>query len=480
MANQKPDASDSGADATRPVTGPPNRARQSEKARLWAAALVNRRLAKGVHRPFLQSMHRFQGSMTTLRQIHEKLTPTVAKWPDEISQDFRRVIEPFSEEQRKSLLNFASEALPGLVRGTLVFRDLDEDSDSGGDDVDEEDKVANAWQLVAEQMDGDMGAAYELLHLLYMKSTTPELAQTFHRSLLVSAVAALDVLLLELISHFYFVHPGALGNETTFTLEELSKFSDLEGAKASAVEKKANRVLRKGVKSWMNWLDDQGVNLESHCSDFKKLIEVIQRRHVAVHNDGRVSRAYLENVRELSGESSPHEFGSFLKIDADYLSAALDELEAVGNLVAGAVWTKCLPEAKDVVNFEFYVRTYDLLLAERWRPTACICSFAKQSLSPDDDLYLIHKVNAWLARKRLGESIQDEARSWTTKTLNTRFQAAQAALLDDFDLLEQLVLKCLRAGDLALEDAWEWPLFAELRGQEHWQRVVDEFSSSGD
>jgi len=465
----------------RSLVGPPNRARQSERARLRATALVNRRLAKGVHRPFLQSMHRFQGSMTALRQLHEKLTPTVANWPDEIMDDFKGAIQRYPMEQQQALLKLAAEALPGLLRGTLIFREIEEKGEEGeteaeaSGEAEKEDKVADAWKLVAEQMDGDMGAAYEVLHLLYMKSTTPALDQTFHRSMLISAVAALDVLLLELISNFYLLHPEALGNEATFTLAKLTEFSDLNDARTSAVEQKADQIVRKGLEGWMKWLDSQGIDLKTHCADFKNLAEIIQRRHVAVHNAGRASRVYRDKIQALTGEESEHPLGETLRIDSLYLGGALDELEAAGNLLTGAVWTKCIKEAEEVVNFELYVRSYDLLMAERWVPAACICSAAKKRLKPDDDLYLIHKVNEWLARKRSGEDVEEEVKGWPTLTLNTRYQAAQAALLDDFDELEQLILKCAKAGDLDLEDAWEWPLFSGIRAQDRWQTIVQAF-----
>jgi hypothetical protein len=473
------EADDTGLESIGALVGPPNRARQSERARLKATTLINRRLAKGVHRPFLQSMHRFQGSITTLRRIQEKLTPTVANWPDEIMEEFGAAIKGYPSEQRQALIKFAAEAIPGLVGGTLVFKDQSESTQTNGEGK-KEDKVADAWKLVAEQMDDDMGAAYEVLHLLYMKSTTPELAQTFHRSLLVSAVAALDVLLLELIQHFYLVHPGELGKEATFTLKDLSEFSSLNDAKFSATEKKADRVVRKGLEGWQKWLSEKGIDLKTHCADFSNLVEIVQRRHVAVHNDARASRAYLAKIRELTGEESPHQLGEELKIDAAYLERAFDELEAAGNLLVGAVWTKCLAEAEDVVNFELYVRSYDLLMAGRWAATACICSAAKQRLKPDDDLYLIHQVNAWLARKKMGEDVAQEVRDWRTGTLNTKYQAAEAALLDDFDNLAELILKCVRAGDLAPEDAWEWPLFAEIRSQDRWQAIVGAFPREGD
>jgi hypothetical protein len=468
-------------DSGEALVGPPNRARQSERARLKATTLVNRRLAKGVHRPFLRSMHRFQGAITALWQIHEKLTPTVANWPDQIMDEFGSAIEGYPVEQREALLKLAAEAIPGLVGGTLVFSEKDEAAEAEGEEeAKREDKVADAWKLVAEQMDDDMGAAYEVLHLLYMKSTTPELAQTFHRSLLISAVAALDVLLLELIRHFYLVHPEALGKEASFTLKDLSEFSSLNDAKLSAVEQKADAILRDGLPGWRNWLKDQKIDLKTHCADFNNLAEIIQRRHVAVHNGGRVSRGYLAKILELTGEASPYEMGEPLEIDSAYLEKAFDELESVGNLLVAAVWTKCLTDAEDVVSFELYVRSYDLLLAGRWAATACISAAGKQRLKPDDDLYLIQKVNAWLARKKMGEDVSAEVEAWPTQTLNTKYQAAEAALLDDFDSLETLIEKCLVAGDLAPEDAWEWPLFAEIRSQERWKAIVASFPRDED
>ncbi len=420
--------------------------------------------------------------MTTLRQLNRKLTPTVANWPDEIMEEFAKAIQGYSPEQQKGLLELASKASLPLLSGNLVFRARPQTGQTNSEKgTEQEDDVAEAWQLVADQMDGDMGAAYEVLHLLYMRSTTPELAQTFHRSLLISAVAALDVLLLDLIGHFYLLRPEALGGEASFTLEDLSAFSDLSEARADAAEKKADSVVRGGLESWAKWLKERKIDLKTHCADFARFVEIVQRRHIAVHNDGRVSRTYLAKLDELGGatEGIP-ELGTRLSIDAGYLDAALDELETVGNLVAGAVWTKSLDDSEEVVIFELYVRSYDLLLAERWLPPARICTMAKQRLRPEDDLYLIHLVNAWLSRKRMGEDITSEVQEWSTNTLNARYQAAQAALLDDSDKLDELIRKCLRAGDLGIEEAWEWPLFADFRKSNRWQEIVSSFTNESE
>jgi hypothetical protein len=438
--------------------------------------LVNRRLAKGVHQPFLQSMHRFQGSMTTLRQIHDKLTPTVAGWPDEIMDEFTAAIEPYSKAQQDALLKLANEAAPLLVRGTLIFRSEEDNGEEDNGEEAEPDAITKAWKMVAEQMNGDMAAAYHVVHLIYKRSTTPELAHTFHRSLLVSAVAALEVLLLELVRNFYLAHPEALGDEATFTLSSLSSFSSIDDARYQAVEEKAHDVLRPGLVGWMKWLKSQKIDLKTHCVNFDQLVEIIQRRHVAVHNDALVSRAYRSKLEELTGLEPPP-LGTLLNIDADYFNAALDELEAAGNLLAGAVWTKCHSDAEDIVLYELYVRTYDLMLAGRWVPTGCISKKAEQRMKPEDDLYWVTKANAWLARKRLGEDVSEEVRNWRTAVLGTRFQAVQAALLDDFSNVELLLQRCLQSEELGLEDAGEWPVLEEFREKEAWPKIVSSFSS---
>lgn len=412
--------------------------------------------------------------MSTLRQIHNKLTPTVAGWPDEIMEEFSAAIEPYSEAQQEALLKLANEAAPLLMQGTLIFRPLQPGENGEGEDPDT--AITKTWKMVAEQMDGDMGAAYHVVHLIYTKSTTPELAHTFHRSLLVSAVAAFEVLLLELVRNFYLAHPEALGDEATFTLSNLSSFSSIDDARRQAVEEKAHDVLRPGLSGWMKWLKSQKVDLKTHCAHFDQLVEIIQRRHVAVHNDALVSRAYRSKLEELT-DLQPPDLGTPLHIDADYLNVALDELEAAGNLLAGAVWTKCHSDAEDIMLYELYVRTYDLMLAGRWVPTACISKKAEQRLKPEDSLHLVNKANKWLAGKRLGEDVSEEVRRWPTSILGTRYQAVQAALLDDFPAVERLLRKCLQSEELALEDAWEWPVFEDFRKQEAWPKVVASFSS---
>ena len=415
--------------------------------------------------------------MTTLRDISQKLTPTVSAWPDELWQQYDEVLKRYSEEQQKALLDLTNEAIPGLVTGLISFKDKQEAPSEEGNGSGP-DGVLPSWKRVAELMDGDMGAAYELLNIAYQRVSTPKRTKMFHRSMLVSAVSTLEVLIRQLVTSFYLQNPKALGDEATFTLSDLTRFSDLADARSEAAEDKADAILRGGIEAWLKWFKSTlKIDLKTHCNDFEVLVEVIQRRHIAVHNGGTVNRAYQKKMRELAGTANPPETGTSLPIDADYLSHALDEIESAGNLLAAGVWTKALSDAEDFMIFELYVRSYDLLLASCWQPAACMCAAAMKRLDHDDDLYLIHKVNGWFARKKLGQEIQAEVEQWPTGTLNTRFQAARAALLDQFDNLEELLVKCVRAGDLELEDVWEWPLLGDFRGTERWQDVSQQLAN---
>ena len=418
--------------------------------------------------------------MTTLRDISQKLTPTVSNWPDELMQQYNAILERYPSDQQKALMDLTSEAIPGLVSGSITFRqqqDAPSSNDEGGSNGGNF-GILPSWKRVADLMDGDMGAAYELLNIAYQRVSTPKRTMMFHRSLLVSAVSTLEVLIRQLISSFYLLHPKALSDDTTFTLSDLSRFSDLRDAKDAAAEQKADQILRGGVESWSAWLRSTlKIEFKTHCGDFGTLVEIIQRRHIAVHNGGIVSRSYQQKLSELAGITDHPAMGTPLPIDADYLGRALDEIESAGNLLAAGVWTKCLSDAEDFMIFELYVRSYDLLLANCWRPAACMCAAAMKRLDHDDDLYLIHKVNGWLARKKLGQEIQAEVEQWPTRTLNTRFQAAQAALLDQYDSLGELLVKCIRAGDLELEDVWEWPLLEDFRKTERWQHVSQQLAS---
>lgn len=475
--NEEPSSNGNGTSPVTPeiFTGPPNRGRSTSRSRAKAIAIARNRWAQGLHQPFVFALNRFQGAMAALRESHGSISDMMQDWPNERVTRLKQVILDASPEQRKGLDALLEEVLPGLFTGSIYItlsktKDPELPESSGVSSV-----TLPAWEKVLEVLDGDAGLAHEFLTAAYDVQVAPSQAELVRSSLLMSAVAALEALISALVHEFYTLNPGALRNSGSFNLQDLETIGTVADARRKTIEDKADSILKGGLSSWEDWLaiDELKITLKNHCHSYPTLVEIFQRRHVQVHHGGTVSRDYQRKLQDVAGIMDPPDVGTYLPVTQEYLDEALDEIEAVGNLLGGSVWVKCRPKEEESAIYQLYTRTYDLMLDGHWVPVKVICATIKLR-GEDEDMRLISKVNELIARKSLGEDISGELEAWSVATLHARFQMAKAALEDNFEEADRQMRKCIKSEDLDLEDAQEWPLFAQFRDSEFWVKFVQD------
>lgn len=457
----------------KPLSGPPNQARAISKKTAGNRAIVdaNRRWARDQHQPFLTALHEFHGSLTALRELSREFGPQVEDWPDQLGLEAIEAMEGCSAEQRNALTKMTTAAIPDLMMGSLVLGPPPDEVPAGEADGHEEDapKPLAEWLEVADLFDGDMSVAYRMLDITYRRVTRPWSRNVFYGSLLVSTVSALEVLLASMVRERYLLNPEALGDETTFTLKELESFSDISDAQYSAADKKASEVVRGGLSAWIEWLEKHPkIKLSSYSSDFGFLNELMQRRHIVVHNASQVSTSYLAEMKKHVEPDKLPEKGQRLLVDGDYLSRALDEIEIVGDLLAADLWSKSRSTDEQKAIVELYNRSYDLLVGRQWTPVAHICKFGELT-SKEETFTLIFKVNGLIARKRLGEDIEADVSRWETSALGIRFRLAKSALLGHDEETATLAIAALKGEEVSLEALHEWPLLEDFRRSAEWE-----------
>lgn len=462
------------------LQGSPNQARSGPRARRLAAAMIA--WSKDVHRPFLVSLNGFQEALVALRQLHEFVGPALAEREDtSLAGDIQKALRGTSETQRKLVAEFIGDAGPGLVTGETFFVAKEEEDGQGGagskdrtkeaeENSENESSPMESWNRLEEAFGNDIDIAIDVLSLAYRSVIGPNRARLLRGSLLISAISALETLVGDLVRQYFLLNPGAMSDEPRFSLKQLQGFESIDQARFEAATIRAEGVAGGDLSDWTDWLKNfPKIKLETHCSDYKALFEAFQRRHVQVHNDGRVSRRYYEKVASVVGESPP--VGTYLEIGDEYLNAALDEVETVGNLLAASVWSKVLPDQMPVIVHQLYLRSYDLMLERRWPAVRSLCGFAKIG-NADADLLTICRVNELLAMKELGEPIDEVLADWDVSALGPRFQFAHVCLGGDFAELETEITTLIESGVMAWDEILEWPLLAGFREDTRFPRLA--------
>jgi hypothetical protein len=204
------------------------------------------------------------------------------------------------------------------------------------------------------------------------------------------------------------------------------------------------------------------VELRSFFADPDTALEVIQRRNVNIHNDGRVSRQY----RAAVGKEAPP-IGTTLVTDETYVQRAIDQILVFGASAAAASWQKIAPRpgAISQSNANLHILNMRLMLLNRWDAVAGLAAVALTAVANTDSDRRVYQINAWLAAKRrLGlDAVASEVRQLDVSAAGLRFKVARSALLDDFKALERDLPKVLAAVEMSLSDLHSWPLLEEFR-----------------
>lgn len=287
-------------------------------------------------------------------------------------------------------------------------------------------------------------------------------------SLLTTLVGDFEVLVGRLAKIMLTAHPGQLAaSERSFTWKDIAVFGSLDDFKEHAIDRAIEDMLRGSFGDWIEYFRSKQRVTVPQLAEEPFVLEVFQRRHVIVHNGGRVSRLY---VLKCGGAAATTKMDEVLVVDAAYFRRAADALSVIGLGLAANICRQVIKTESDRSLVERLMGDlpYRMLLAGRFWAAREICR--EQQLFDGKGSYraMVVQVNGWLAEKRLGRlaDVQGEIELWDTTPLAAEFQLAKLALLDQLPKALALT-KQLRGTDaLPMHFFYAWPLLEEVRAYE--------------
>lgn len=410
-------------------------------------------------------LKQFKLTMEAVLEVVDALTPHVENL--DRSSELSIQLPPMSEEGAEKM-RAAFERLREEGIGT--------ESDVGADPDPSEDPPKPLEGESLKVMTEGLRAAYEdqpgalraVGDAFQTVASIPQRQHLLHASLLTMAVGTLETAIAGVSTQHYALHPEALpAEEKEFSLAELAEFDDLQDARVAAIARRVDDLMRSGFDAWDKWFDGLlKESFENLAADRAVLSEAIQRRHIVVHNGGRVSRQYLAKVPDVDAA-----IGEELPIDRAYLEAALDAITIFGLRLILTSWSKWEPH-EDQASERAIDIVYEQLVAGRNEVASCIALTA-MNFPADEMRRLSLRVNYWQAKKRIegAESIRNEVAAWDTSALNPLYGVAKQLLLDDFDAAFPAIIELIEQKDVTPKVLREWPLFKEAREQEGWNAV---------
>jgi len=398
--------------------------------------------------------------METQRTVLRLLDFIVAR-AEELDDVRTRVLQRVRTEYPDIEEDIVTTFLNGMDTVLSEVREIEESEDREA----AEDKVAESIKAVITRLPEGYQPIPFVFALSRAQVQEPS-ANVLLESLLVSLVGNFEMQIAMAARTLLNMFPGGLeSSERVFTWKEVAQHESLDAFREVVFDRAIDDLMRESASGWFKWFETKHkVKIPAIASDLQ-FREVLQRRHVIVHNGSNVSRLYLENLPDLDPRP---ELGTHLGVDEDYLRRAADALLVAGVSLLANIGRKVLKT--DQKGFQDYVCNipYRMLQDGRYGAAhALTCEFEGAWFDAQYS-QLTTQVNQWLALKRLGrfEECREEVVAWDTTVLGPEFRLARLALLDDLEAGHAIVKQIRGTSSLSLAFWFAWPLLAELREYE--------------
>jgi hypothetical protein len=292
-------------------------------------------------------------------------------------------------------------------------------------------------------------------------------------SMLISLVAEFEVLVANLFGELFRCFPDStVSKEKSFGWEYINSAETMEGLKDQIIEEAVMKAMYSSYGSWLDKFETFDITLPT-IARTPETAEIFLRRHVIVHNGGRVSPTYSAKVRI---EPKPR-IDSELDVSLKYLTDAADSLFAVGARLFSEVVCKIFESEDERRHLEVGIskNVYELLSHRRFEALVKAVEAIEVERLSGDDKKEIMTVNKWLALKRLGrfEECRSDVEAWDAGEGSPSLQLAKMALLDEIDEGLELINSIRGTEHLSIESWATWPLLEELRRAEN-ERTLEQ------
>ena len=288
--------------------------------------------------------------------------------------------------------------------------------------------------------------------------------ELLNESHVVSVCSQLDGLVSNLVRQVISDNTNLINEkELGMKVHEIASYQTTAELVNHIVDMQVERVMRTGHDEQLKWI---GESLNMKLGDVpnkQKVQEILQRRHMIVHNNGISNRSYA-TLRNKLNSKSKLKSGNKISTDAEYVFQSHNIFWVYGAKIALSVWSKARPNDAEAIHGEVTTLSYALIRQGLYNmaieilvyTVEVLCKFQK----PSKEQELTHKIN--LAQAHKWNNQEEEctgilkAEEWTV--LSYRFHISYLALSDQFTNLVELMKKIGKDDDFKLIYE-EWPLF---------------------
>jgi hypothetical protein len=216
-----------------------------------------------------------------------------------------------------------------------------------------------------------------------------------------------------------------------------------------------------------------GIDIATAGADWARINEIIQRRHVITHNNGRVDESYMARVDDRLRIGL--ELGTPLLCGSNYILPALIEIETWTFCLA-LNWTKHFFKDRGQYHPRMISVVVDLEKVGRWTHALAVLDAFLRAPLPSGNISLA-RINRWFCLQEIGhndESLEREIRAWKPQEADEEdallAETGRAALLREYSELIRVLQRGIGAGMPSFEKKY-------LRDAPLMQRAMRESTS---
>ena len=310
--------------------------------------------------------------------------------------------------------------------------------------------------------------------LMQGKTVSSAQIELLNRAMLITAVAAFEVLVARSMMRQLRLFPDLLArSEMQFSLTDLQALGSIDDARDMAIERRVDTLMRESFETWRDWYQKTAkIDLSDLCIDDDSVCETLQRRHILVHNDGRVSRRYVTNTGR-----GDIRVGDALPVTSEYLEKALDQLDVLGVALVTTLRCKWIRDEAEAAILVLHRIAFGLLCSERYDACIKLNEVGVNIGSGSEYVKTTLRVNSWIAKKQSAgcDEIREEVENWDVSALGPEFMLAKLVLLNNHEKAFEIIPSLLDRQDCPISDKAlaEWPLFIELRQDDQYRELVE-------
>lgn len=323
----------------------------------------------------------------------------------------------------------------------------------------------------------DTGTLQELFgHIRKMRRAD----MVFRESMVVSLVTRFDVFLVDVLQVCYRQNPGWLKNpEKKISYKELLEIGSLDAFKEELINRETESLMRDSHHEQVKFIDERlKLGIEANFPDWKKFIEVTERRNLFVHTGGQISTAYLSNCKKhgVTLDSKLKE-NMTLRASDEYISDAADCFYELSVRISQAACRRLFPDSFESADRRLNNDGVELMQAGRWNLALRIFEFALSiptELKSRGDIPYYFLINLCIAQKFSGADFRKRLYTVDWEPFHPKYHFALAVLEDNFSKATTLLRSEAVKHEVTEKNLREWPLLREFRKTQDFREIFKE------